>query len=204
MNLLLCSTDKTILDRWEKFLENSYRIQKANTIGDVVKMLEDGGIDLILLHRSLVDLKFIESLHDRPYITLADIPDDREAVKILRSGALGYTNAYISASRLKEVVKAVLSGRVWIGKQLLQKIIRGTNATIEKTQEADGPREILSAREEEVAQLVSKGLSNLEIAAHLDISDRTVKAHISSIFKKTQTTSRLQLALYMKGLPSEV
>ncbi len=53
----------------------------------------------------------------------------------------------------------------------------------------------LTNREREIADLVAQGQSNLEIAFNLDISERTVKAHLSSIYEKTKTGSRLNLAL---------
>ena len=55
--------------------------------------------------------------------------------------------------------------------------------------------ESLTKREREIANLVAQGQSNLEIAANLDIAERTVKAHLSSIYEKTKTGSRLNLAL---------
>ena len=53
----------------------------------------------------------------------------------------------------------------------------------------------LTKREREIAELVAQGQSNLEVAANLDITERTVKAHLSSIYEKTKTGSRLNLAL---------
>ena len=55
--------------------------------------------------------------------------------------------------------------------------------------------ESLTKRECEIANLVAQGQSNLEVAANLDIAERTVKAHLSSIYEKTKTGSRLNLAL---------
>jgi two-component system nitrate/nitrite response regulator NarL len=60
--------------------------------------------------------------------------------------------------------------------------------------------ETLTKREREIADLIAQGQSNLEIAANLDITERTVKAHLSSIYEKTKTGSRLNLALlYNRG-----
>lgn len=53
----------------------------------------------------------------------------------------------------------------------------------------------LTKREREIANLIAQGQSNLEIAANLNITERTVKAHLSSIYEKTGTGSRLNLAL---------
>lgn len=57
----------------------------------------------------------------------------------------------------------------------------------------------ITERESEVAGLVALGHSNLEIAALLGISERTVKSHLSAIFEKTGTTNRLNLALRVRS-----
>ena len=199
MSILLCSFDKALRERWAKILGEVYQIREIGSGAELHKIMKGGDVDLILLHRSLVDFEYISTLKSLPFVVLADRPDDSEAVSVLRSGALSYTNSYVSEPRLLEIVKVALAGRVWINQGLLQRIIRGTGTK----SEIIASHEILTGREIEVAQLVSKGLSNLEIAAELDISDRTVKAHMGSIFKKTHTSSRLQLALYMKNLLAE-
>lgn len=58
------------------------------------------------------------------------------------------------------------------------------------------PDSVLTGREKEIIRLVSLGLSNQEIADQLFISDKTVKTHISNIFKKLEMTNRTELALY--------
>jgi DNA-binding CsgD family transcriptional regulator len=54
----------------------------------------------------------------------------------------------------------------------------------------------LSGRELEVAQLVATGLSNKEVASQLYVSEKTVKFHLTNIFKKTNTKSRSQFIVY--------
>jgi DNA-binding NarL/FixJ family response regulator len=159
-------------------------------------------MNLILLHRSMIDLDFLTHINGVPVFVLSDLPDDKEAYFLLKNGAIGYSNTYISAVRLHEAVHIALSGKVWVGQKLMQKIIAGTMSAIHQQGLTTPLNHNLSDREWEVALRVSKGQSNLTIAAGMDISERTVKAHISSIFKKTHTESRLQLALHIKALLS--
>jgi DNA-binding NarL/FixJ family response regulator len=60
----------------------------------------------------------------------------------------------------------------------------------------------LTAREREVAELISLGASNKEIADRLGITERTVKAHLTSVFQKLHLSSRLQLAVRMLSASS--
>lgn len=61
------------------------------------------------------------------------------------------------------------------------------------------PLSCLTRRELEIARLINKGCSNKAVAKELDIAERTVKAHLSSIFEKLDVKDRLQLVVLMSG-----
>ncbi|MBU0665083.1 MAG: response regulator transcription factor [Proteobacteria bacterium] len=201
MTIVVSSANASTRERWKQILQDGHQLLEVASVAELKNIVKHQEIALILLHRSMVDMNLISNITESRCFVLSDIPDDNEAIMLLRHGAVGYANTYISAVRLREAVNIAISGRVWVGQKLMQKIIRGTTHAIDQQRaETTSPEHKLSDREWEVALLVSKGNSNLEIAAELNISERTVKAHISSIFKKTKTESRLQLALYVKPL----
>ena len=200
--ILIGSANTATRDRWKQILKDNYKLLEITCGDELSAILQQQTITLILLHRSMVDLDFITKIKGPPIFVLSDLPDDNEAYFLLRHGAIGYSNTYISAVRLQEAVHIALSGKVWVGQKLMQKIIAGTMSAIHRQGITTPPAHNLSDREWEVALRVSKGQSNLTIAAAMDISERTVKAHISSIFKKTNSESRLQLALHVKALLS--
>ena len=78
-------------------------------------------------------------------------------------------------------------------------ILDSYNRSKDKTA-ADSEKKLenLTTREKEIANLIAQGQSNLEIAANLEIAERTVKAHVSSIFQKLGLRDRLQLALLVR------
>lgn len=203
MTILISSANASTRERWKHILQADHQLFVVTDVTELKSALQQQTIDLILLHRSMVDMNLIAAITKSRFFVLSDIPDDNEAFTLLRHGAVGYANTYLSATRLREAVNTALTGRVWVGQKLMQKIIRGTTHAIDKQRTETTPEHNLSDREWEVALLVSRGKSNLEIAADLNISERTVKAHISSIFKKTNTESRLQLALHIKTLMSQ-
>jgi DNA-binding NarL/FixJ family response regulator len=200
MKISIASNQSVILSRWREILEEDYSILEASSIPEFMEYMKRTDIGLYLIHRSLADRNFFNNMSGGKWFVLADNPNDDEACTLLRLGAVGYGNTYMTPVRLREATKVVLSGKVWIGQQLMLKLIRraSSDSQQETHHAANTPRHNLSDRELEVAILISQGQSNLEIAAALDISERTVKAHISSIFKKTSTGSRLQLALLFK------
>lgn len=130
-------------------------------------------------------------------IAMSVVPADVEGLTLLRSGARGYANRLMSPELLHNVIGLVASGEVWAGQRLVAHLLSSMTPA-QKEESLQMPPD-LTRREKEITQLVASGESNKEIARVLEITERTVKAHISEIFKKTKTRSRVQLALLVKG-----
>jgi DNA-binding NarL/FixJ family response regulator len=199
--IMLCSSINSVLDRWQAILEKEYVIEKTSSASKLVSSLLENQVDMVLLHRSTIDKQTVVEILDNEPSTriflLTDRPNEREGLTFLQVGVVGYANTYITARRLKEAIRITLTGRVWVGQELMQRLIQAT-VTGNGTNKENALVTKLSEREREVADLVAAGMTNLAIAFELDIAERTVKAHISSIFQKTGTDSRLKLALLMK------
>jgi DNA-binding NarL/FixJ family response regulator len=99
----------------------------------------------------------------------------------------------------------VCSGEVWVPRQLIARLVgelaRDTTANTHTLKFAGNSSiEHLTPREMQVAEMVHLGGNNKTIARELDISERTVKAHLSAIFRKLDIENRLHLALYFSQL----
>ena len=201
MTILLSSANDSVIERWVSLLEDKYDLDQADSISKLKEYCTDEKFDLILLHRTLVDPEvFTEIRRLNPQcriFLLSDQPNEEEGLTFLKLGIVGYANTYISAERLTEATRVVSSGAVWLGQKVMQRLILDSYAKAkEKAATNSGKKlESLTKREREIANLISQGQSNLEIAANLNITERTVKAHLSSIYEKTKTGSRLNLAL---------
>jgi two-component system nitrate/nitrite response regulator NarL len=203
MNILLCSNNETIIRRWKNGLLGDHRVFEASSLEFAHRILDKNSIDLTLLHRSLISEKQIgETVAAKSALkvfVLSDRPSNDEGISCLRLGCVGYANAYIAQPRLKLAVQAVQSGLIWTGTSLMQHMIK-TSAAGSGAGQDSGSSAIpsvlqdLSKREYQVAVLVAEGLNNREVAQRLDITERTVKAHLSSAYAKTATKSRLGLA----------
>lgn len=131
-------------------------------------------------------------------VVLANVPDQRQAVEVLKQGASGYCHAYLSADVLHEVKAVVEHGGLWLGQELLQRLIMvSTSMAGSRPQHIAELMAKLTEREREVALEAAKGLSNKQIARDLAITERTVKAHLKHIFERLQVKDRLQLALLL-------
>lgn len=135
-------------------------------------------------------------------VVLANMPVQAEALHVLQLGASGYTHAYIDPLVLKEIKTVITHGGLWIGQDVLQRLIE-TTVTMAGSGASyvEGMLKKLTAREKAVALEAAKGLSNKEIARVLEITERTVKAHLAAAFSKTGAKDRLQLALMLNKNP---
>lgn len=127
-------------------------------------------------------------------IVMTGMPDDSMAVSWLGAGAAAYVHAYSSPDLLRQVLAVVQSGGVWVGAGLMQQLCSRfgqltTPAAIDAL-----PAQI-TLREKEVIEQLRLGKSNKEIARELDITERTVKSHLTAIFTKLQVADRVQLLL---------
>lgn len=141
-------------------------------------------------------------------IVLANRPDSEEALAMFSAGVRGYCNAHATAPNLRQVANVVKAGGLWIGEALMQRLLASTQAAMARIPTAKLPMNephcvdrlpTLTRREQEVARSVARGSSNKEIARQLDITERTVKAHIGSVFQKLNARDRLHLALIING-----
>ena len=139
-------------------------------------------------------------------IVLSNRPDNEEALTLFSAGVRGYCNAHATAANLRQVANVVQAGGLWIGEALMQRLLVSTQAAMSRIPisalasdesagaSADG-LSALTKRELEVARAIAGGSSNKEIARQLNITERTVKAHVGAVFQKLGVRDRLQLAL---------
>lgn len=202
MAILLCSANKSVITRWESLLGGQYPLEKTTLLRELKSRYMEKRFDLILLHRSLVDMAVFSELRRAAplskFFLLSDQPNEEEGLAFLKLGIVGYGNTYISQVRLVEAVRVISGGAVWLGQKVIQQLIIDSYSKA-KEQVAPGSGKRLAGgltpAEHKVADLVAQGQSNLEIAYNLKITERTVKAHLTSIYEKTKTGSRLSLAL---------
>jgi two-component system, NarL family, nitrate/nitrite response regulator NarL len=125
-------------------------------------------------------------------------PHDDEGIAAFDAGAHGYCHSLANAAHLRAVAATVAGGGLWVGPGLMARMIR----TVRRAQPANPERppegfERLTPREREVALAVTTGASNKEIARQLGMTERTVKMHLGSVFRKLRVHDRVQLVLHL-------
>ncbi len=131
-------------------------------------------------------------------VVLTKIENPIHAKQVMELGASGYLHYLAAEQVLAQVSQVVQLGGLWLGADLMRQLVFATANTLPKPRTSH-QLDVLTLREKSVAQAVAAGKTNKEIARDLDITERTVKAHLSAVFEKLKVRDRLQLVLVMSG-----
>ena len=129
-------------------------------------------------------------------IVLTSFSDQAHVLPALRAGASGYILKDVEPDQLVEAIRSAYKGNIQLHPDIANALLSQTLPVEEKEEESSTQVDVLTARENEVLQLLAKGMSNKEIASVLVITEKTVKAHVSSILSKLNLSDRMQAALY--------
>lgn len=158
--------------------------------------------DLVLVHWSALSGEQRKALlacaKTSRLILLVDHPLLDEGEALLAQGIYGYANTFIQVNLLPDVVSTVAHGDLWIWPELMQRLLKRLLQRPAAPQ-PDITEWGLSQREQEVLAELGAGKSNKLIARQLDITERTVKAHVSSILEKVGVHDRVELILKLRG-----
>lgn len=133
-------------------------------------------------------------------VVLSAVPGGTEGLRALDAGARGYCHLLAVPTLLREVAQVVGLGGLWVGPELLQRLVAATRGLLQQglTPQAEPiDLSLLSVRELQVARAVARGHTNREVAEQLHISERTVKAHLGAVFEKLGVRDRVQLVLQL-------
>ncbi|MDD2768980.1 MAG: response regulator transcription factor [Methylococcus sp.] len=164
--------------------------------GDAVRGLELANttpdLDVVLLDLGLPAMDGVSAIAefgrrrpDLPVVVISASECSQDAKRALAAGASGYVAKSASPGTLLSALRLVLDGEVYLPPLLLNQADGGQAS-------GDGLR--LTSRQTEVLRLIVAGLSNKEIGRELSLSEKTVKVHITSIFKALNVVNRTQAA----------
>ena len=127
-------------------------------------------------------------LPDTEVVALTSVLEDASVAGAIRAGAIGYLLKNTEADELRRALKAAAAGQVQLAPEAAARLMR-------EVRDPESP-EALTGRETEVLKLLARGKANKQIASSLYVTEKTVKAHVSSILAKLNVSSRTQAALY--------
>jgi DNA-binding NarL/FixJ family response regulator len=129
-----------------------------------------------------------KELPDVEVLALTSVLEDASVVGAVRAGAIGYLLKDTEADELRRSIKAAAAGQVQLSPEAATRLMK-------EMRNPESP-EPLTERETEVLRFLALGKANKEIARDLQIGEKTVKTHVSSILGKLGVQSRTQAALH--------
>jgi DNA-binding NarL/FixJ family response regulator len=131
------------------------------------------------------------SLPDVRIMMLTVVEDADSLLAALKAGAHGYVLKGVSASELRDIVRRVAGGEVFVTPALASDLLMEFSHP-----RPPDPLSELSQREAEIVELVGQGLTNREIGERLSLAEKTVKHYMTSILQKLHLRSRTEAALF--------
>jgi DNA-binding NarL/FixJ family response regulator len=171
---------------------------EAGGVDEALNAIETHSPDVVLLDVHMPDGGGVEvirraaSLADAPPCFLALSVSDaaEDVIAVIRAGARGYVTKNISGEELADAVRRVHDGDAVFSPRLAGFVL---DAFAGPAPQPQSELDALTAREREVLQHIARGYMYKEIALRLEISPKTVEAHVSSVLRKLQLSSRHEL-----------
>ncbi len=207
MKILCWNTNEAVWNHWNQVTRSDLTLVRAKNLSETYQLLKNAAADFAYCFIYLEDENFSEqveqvvTLHsqypENKVIVFPNKASQEAALRLLSVGINGQCQPFIGRQQLELVLNVVDSGEIWGGKAFIEKLIKQTAAVLE-TEARDVELDDLSERENKVAHLVAQGLSNKEVASNMNVTERTIKAHLTAIFKKTSAKDRLSLAMLVQ------
>lgn len=188
----------------DQILDNA-EVHEVGSIDTLQILLsEESKPDLILLDLHMPGahgfsglLFLISHYPDTPVVIVSSEEDSQVISKVIHYGALGFIPKSLTLENLHDAINAVLSGQQWLP--------AGFSLSSEPTEKSDVEVKLASLTPQQfrVLGMIGKGMLNKQIAYDLDVSEATIKAHLTAIFKKLGVRSRTQAVITIKSLDME-
>ncbi len=205
INVLLADDHSMIREGLKQLLELDGDIKVVGEAGNgeaCLSLIESLQPDVVLLDINMPELNGLEVLErlrnkgSKQKVLILTIHNEVEyLMKAIEIGVSGYLLKDSESSVLKKAIYAVYSGENYIDATMTP-LLKEQKYLKELQREARSKEKLLSTREIEVLCALAEGLYNKEIASKLQISEKTVKNHVSNIFKKIGVSDRTQAAVY--------
>ena len=204
--ILIASSSSDMLACWEQGLHGFDVILTARGVDSLTEGLLRLVPQILMLDFGLPGLDGVRGVAAlrkanpaTKIVVLTGVVSDETELALFKAGAQGCCGSDIDSQLLKRIVVAVRQGELWIRRSITPRLLNELGAQLrdeaQATRAVTGRLTALTLREREIAELIGNGECNKQIARQLLITERTVKAHVTGIFRKLGVGDRLSLAL---------
>lgn len=211
MAILIATRDPELEQRCRRAASAEHEMELAGSVADVRARLQSRESAAVLLDSELLERPIDRQVGEivalaagARVIVLTPVFIEDEEIALLKAGAKGCCRRGIDPDSLEQVLNVTANGGVWVTRSLLPRLVSELRKYVDahrkpapSTPETDALAD-LTQREREIVRLIVEGASNKEVASSLNISERTVKGHLSNVFQKLGVADRLKLVLYVR------
>lgn len=178
-------------------------VEEAASANEAIALMGTNGVDIALVDVRMPDfdgLELLRSLKERwpqvPVIMLSTYDQALYVKRALADGASGYMLKDATPDDLGQAIRVALSGSGNVlSPRVIQNLFEENDGSENEGAHGRHPEFSLTHRERDILGLLSEGRSNRDIAQHLYLSEKTVKAHLAAIFRKLGVANRTQAAM---------
>ena len=213
--LVLAGRMAAIHRSWIGELQDTFAVCEVNERRALELVMQNLKPGMLIVDLALAGLGRVRGLReirrfspDTRIIAVTDSPNNDEGMLALKGGARGYCSSSILPVEIRKAIAVIGKGEIWASRELVRGMVaelvsiadslaqQGTEVPLHSRLES------LTKRQRIVAKLISSGASNKEIGNRLNISERTVKAHLTEAFRTVGVSDRLNLALLFQAHPN--
>ncbi len=177
----------------------------ASSSEGLIKIVSDASPHVVLFvlsdpgdNATNVIVKVVTEFPSTKALVLSDLNGNLDQSLLLRSGASGIVGTHQKEEIIIRAIRRVAEGEVWFSQELIARIVRNGTAEQDRSSNPCGEPDYqeLTSRELDVVHAIVEGKNNKEISKSLNISEATVRHHLSSIYSKLYIEDRLNLVIY--------
>ena len=184
------------LERLFETVDDIEVVASATNGREAVTMVAEFEPDVILMDLSMPEMDGVEATRHivaaggpTRVVVLTSFGDESRILDALNAGAHGYLLKHVEPDDLLNAVRAAKAGDAPLDPRAGRVLLESRRSPVPRQDE-------LTERELDVLRLVAEGMANKQIARKLGISERTVKAHLTSVFQRLGVSDRVQAALW--------
>lgn len=210
-DLIIASPQQDKIRPWVDTLKPLYSVNFLDNVEPFLPTTTNKHNKKTLL---ILDASLLTETHHLPLIckscykvlVVYEQRNSEQKIQYIYDGAWGYSDYSVNTQLMIRAVKSILNNEVWLERQLIPRLLKGAIArsnlpkSDEFNYEALATLSVLTHREIEVTRLVYHGDDIDTISQALNISHRTVKAHLSAIYRKLNVPDRFRLIVFLKNL----
>ena len=203
MKVIICDDQAIVRDGLEMLLKLEPDIEVVGTAEDgasAVEMVASKKPDIVLMDLKMPIMNGVEATRqiqtkypEVKVLVLTTYDDDEWVFDAIQAGASGYLLKDTPRDEVVKAIRGTVTGKTYVDPSVAGKVLR--QASSRQTQPATLITSKLTDREIEVLRLIARGLSNLDIADRLFLSEGTVRNHVSAILAKLGVSDRTQAAV---------